>query len=698
VIAFLGLSCEWWRNLWKPKQRPEAKREWTVIGYFDGNCNLDGKDPQDPQREVGFSWAIWEVQQMQKVGSSDKVAIIVQVSSKRTGGVATRYYIEKKDDVGDNISSKKIGDVGSVDMSNPRTLSDFIKWAKSEYPAKKYIVIIMDHGDGWRGACIDEVSGGGHMMTLKEINQAFQESGKCDIIAFNACLMAMLEVAYELRDKASFLVASQNVQFVQSFGYAGWLAKLIKTPQLSPRALCIEMCNAAYDEAYQKGLPATISAFELSKIPVIASAVDELGKNIGPIFRTPESEAAKAIITIRGATNMCVYQPEYVDLYDFCLKLRETFLNHPAIKNSAQRVMDTLINARVLVKNTVQSARNGLSIYFPDNQNIYRTPQGPVRLRGYDIKYDTISFASTTWDEFLKKFNKEEVITTEETGELEILSQPQGAAIYVNGVDQKATTPCKFTRVPPGTYTIKLTLRGYKDWEEQVTVEKGKTTRVEAVLEQKNTAHAILVINSTPQGATIWINNQNVGKVTPQTLEFHRAGTYTVRLTLQGYQDWEQQVILTLGQTTQINATLQPITQQLTVTITRFVRGIVPQGETGAGNPAIFFEVMFNASNYVLTVMLYYNNQPAWAQPISWNRQVEANRGITIYIYNTTPPPAGNYFIRFTGTYQGQSYTLDTQTVTVPAATSAPPRVISRIHRGGTREIIGGAFNNSTPE
>jgi hypothetical protein len=63
-------------------------------------------------------------------------------------------------------------------------------------------------------------------------------------------------------------------------------------------------------------------------------------------------------------------------------------------------------------------------------------------------------------------------------------------------------------------------------------------------------------INSTPQGAAIWVNGTNSGATTPALLE-GAPNTYQIKLTLSGYQDWQQDVAITAGETTYVNATLQ---------------------------------------------------------------------------------------------------------------------------------------------
>jgi hypothetical protein len=78
------------------------------------------------------------------------------------------------------------------------------------------MLIIDDHGGGWRGACEDEQNGSGNLMTMVDMAAAIRQSltsagiDKFDVITFHACLMSMVEVAYELRNCANYLVASDS--------------------------------------------------------------------------------------------------------------------------------------------------------------------------------------------------------------------------------------------------------------------------------------------------------------------------------------------------------------------------------------------------------------------------------------------------------------------------------------------------------
>ncbi len=91
--------------------------------------------------------------------------------------------------------------LGPVDMGDPQTLKDFITWGKSNYPAGKYALVIAGHGDGWKQIGLDPSSPGWRQeydaLYMGELTTALQGQS-FDLIALDACMMAAVEVAWQL--------------------------------------------------------------------------------------------------------------------------------------------------------------------------------------------------------------------------------------------------------------------------------------------------------------------------------------------------------------------------------------------------------------------------------------------------------------------------------------------------------------------
>lgn len=67
-------------------------------------------------------------------------------------------------------------------------------------------------------------------------------------------------------------------------------------------------------------------------------------------------------------------------------------------------------------------------------------------------------------------------------GSINIKSSPSGASIALSGVRQNEKTPHTFDRIPTGAVPITLTLDGYGEWSDMVTVNPSSTARVNGEL------------------------------------------------------------------------------------------------------------------------------------------------------------------------------------------------------------------------
>lgn len=102
----------------------------------------------------------------------------------------------------------------SVSMTDPDTLSSFIKYCSSNFPANRNELVFWDHGGGSvTGYGYDEKHAGSGSMDLAEIDKALKNGGvKFDFIGFDACLMATAENALMLNDHADYLIASEETE------------------------------------------------------------------------------------------------------------------------------------------------------------------------------------------------------------------------------------------------------------------------------------------------------------------------------------------------------------------------------------------------------------------------------------------------------------------------------------------------------
>jgi hypothetical protein len=468
VVALLVLILIQCGNNKSTGPKPTPTQRWTILAYADGNNNID-------YSHTGASFTIMDVQEMEKVGSSDNVKIVTMLGCMKRSGICRYYYMGKyPNDFGDSISSTVLQDLGIKDMSEPTTLKNFISYGVSQYPADHYVLIIDDHGGGWRGTCSDDQSGGGKMMTLPQLKQALTWTGapKFDVIIFHACLMSMMEVAYELRQKSNYMVASQFTMPMQSIlGSEFWMDYLTKNPNTTDSALAASVVDAIQTAAINKGKTFHAASTDLSKIENVVAKVSNLGLDL-------PSEAANYWGEVLDAWNKTWTDkdaPDFVDLYQFAVNLstEEHLKNINIITNEVTALKEAISTAVTRNKtNATGVTRGGLCIWFP-----WKTSQFTESDSSDYVKLD---FQSAQWHNFLSIFVHS--LAQDVTGTLVIHSNPSGAEIFVNGTDQQCQTPITFTDVPAASYAIKLTKQGYIDWDSTVQVEAGKTTTVNAVL------------------------------------------------------------------------------------------------------------------------------------------------------------------------------------------------------------------------
>ena len=137
--------------------------------------------------------------------------------------------------------------IGERNMGEPSELEEFLSWGATNHPADNYWLVLWDHGDG-RGNVGTEPE----KLTSKEIRSAISDAGvSIDLVSFDACLMGMMEVAYELRDVASYMTGSEPVSVKQpipgldfwGFPYESLLGALGMAPTMSPQALASQVVS-----------------------------------------------------------------------------------------------------------------------------------------------------------------------------------------------------------------------------------------------------------------------------------------------------------------------------------------------------------------------------------------------------------------------------------------------------------------------
>ncbi|MEO0073206.1 MAG: clostripain-related cysteine peptidase [candidate division WOR-3 bacterium] len=342
--------------------------QWTVGVYM---CADNGMS----------DLAYLDIAELQRVGSTSEVNIVVQVdnAARDSNPSCRRYYVGKD-------RRTLLADLGEQNMADTATLISFCYFLKERYPAENYMLILWDHGNGWypgevrtRSIFVDESHQAQVMDVAGQLGRALERAKdkfgrRITVLAMDACLMQMIEVAAEVRASCDYLLASEGLVPLTGLPYDEITGLLVARPTSTPAEFLPEMCRR-YVQAY----PATsvcLSAVDLRQLdrvlPVLAVTLADsivasdpcvyharLGaQTFGPSLQYPPSPS-----------------DDHVDLLGFWALM-------PATGTVALRqVLNPLVKA-----NAAQAgyeAARGIAIWFPDRYLEYKYWQSSYSYLGF---------------------------------------------------------------------------------------------------------------------------------------------------------------------------------------------------------------------------------------------------------------------------------------------------------------------------
>lgn len=396
-------------------------KEWTVAIYMNGRSNIE-------------PFAFKDFNRFETVGSNEEVNILVEIgrakgfkdSNPDWQGVR-RYYV-KKDDNPDNINSDLIEDLGNIDMGNWKNAADFLKWVKENYPAKKIMFIIWDHGWGW----IDPVKENQNLITKSishdfvtgnyikttELPLIFKSAGGVDVYASMACFMQMAEVAYGIKDYANVIIGSEEVIQLPSFNWEDFFALLEKNPSASSDKVGIYMVDT-FKEMYSR--PQYYNDLIASKYGTQLSAIRgnrldkfaQIIKKISAILSNYKdieaiSKAKKEVLRFEvGDENT---DPDklisfYGDIYNFCELVEKYSKDSEEKKKFAEltRELKNLIDRELVIKNVYLSKDRTGKDYSNTHGIAMHIPGKKGNLINYYPTYNELAFEKATlWSMSIK--------------------------------------------------------------------------------------------------------------------------------------------------------------------------------------------------------------------------------------------------------------------------------------------------------
>lgn len=350
--------------------------DWTLLIYMAADNSLAAQ-------------ALADLAEMIAAGSSTAVNVIVQLDQPGSG--AARYRLP---------DATPLAELGPVNMGSAQSLGDFLLWGLQAYPANRTAFILWNHGAGWEGSAFDAGEPTHDNLTLAELQGALAQAvahanlTALDVVAFDACLMAQLEVFQVVQPFARYAAASAELAPGQGWDYRALLAALYANPQQDGATFAqalVENVAATYaSEAF-----VTMTAVDLSRLPALTFATETLA---AALLADPTFTAAAVHEGRSGTTSFArAYTADTeryaaADLGQFAAILARRSPD-ALVQQSARQVQDALETA-ILAHHAGAGVRrsSGLAIYFP------RTAAQ------YDPEYGRAT-PLTLWDRFLTSYH-----------------------------------------------------------------------------------------------------------------------------------------------------------------------------------------------------------------------------------------------------------------------------------------------------
>lgn len=304
-----------------------SPRAWTHLVYMAADNNLDSQSVNDinEMESADFGGARMSVLALvdRKAGNGDWSDTRLYEILPDPDGNAAQIVSRRLDSVELGLSANVSSE---LDTSDPVTLGRFLSFAERAYGAARYSLTVWGHGTGWRGegspvsdgtvpmkaVALDDTSGS--YLPIGDLGAALSGSG-LSVVGFDTCFGALLEIGYELRGAASYLVASEGPTRETGWDYSALFssAGALGTP--------LEFTGAIRDQfqdSYADTGNATISIVDLGRVGNLHAAFNAWAGALGGFVGSAE---------LRNELLAGMFDPSRVDAFWFAGQPSDYYLD-----------------------------------------------------------------------------------------------------------------------------------------------------------------------------------------------------------------------------------------------------------------------------------------------------------------------------------------------------------------------------------
>jgi hypothetical protein len=402
-------------------------KDWTIMVYMAGDNNLS-ENLAFSLEDIRNAVSLFE-------NGTEKINILTFFDSSSltaptyytdySSGEPEKHEITKADlyhkRKNTKISVKSNAITREGNSASAYSIMNFVRWCivTQKKTAHNYALIFSGHSFGFHGTSLLRDENDGGFMTifklrwaLNEVKNCYLDGKKIGILGFDSCVMSMVEIGYELKDVAETLVASEGSLPNSGWSYAPMLKKMIESYNQNPVNQSDEKSSPGYFNSgqYAKdvatgfvssfidqhknlvvgGRSIDVAAWDLEKVPELATQVNRLGAELNNFFYLPLKVAQETLtdediwafhelkkIILQAHYDTQTYMHEQcIDIKDFCKRLiiELKFIERdgqPTVFSNLKKICkDTIaaVDACVLKSGFCGDEyqfSNGISLYFP---------------------------------------------------------------------------------------------------------------------------------------------------------------------------------------------------------------------------------------------------------------------------------------------------------------------------------------------
>jgi hypothetical protein len=360
-----------------PTSRAETTATWTFAIYVAADNSLEPY------------WETTTLPFLQAVPASDDVNLVALLDMKSTSGIEIVKVSES--------TVTTVETYAEMDTGDPATLTWWIDQATTLWPSTYFAMSLWDHGFGWQFICSDDTSES--RIDMPELERAITDAGDMiDVLAFDACNMAMAEVAYalSLTELVQYMVASEEYAPGDGLPLDDILTTLVDEPSMSPGDFASVMVDE-WGSHYGKtnGGRMTLASIDIAEFGARMGNFNDWSARMMDMLPAYQDHYESAVQRTHAMTAI----PYFVDLYD----LAHHLLDEDDITDA------TLISLTAQVRSDVQAYVadywggpkmddcGGVALFWAGSNDWY----------WYGADYLETQFAiDTGWGDFLAAINE----------------------------------------------------------------------------------------------------------------------------------------------------------------------------------------------------------------------------------------------------------------------------------------------------